>query len=384
MNTSATTVDVLDAATYQFLPTSSAWSAGNKVLTCSPIPSWPAGHNIVWMVTGKNPSGISLADPSAGMFSTGSTSTGCDTNASMLSFTVSKAWMYAQASAGAPSLNTNSPYCFLACMSIPCPRNATNVSLQLPTGAVPNMTLSPIPGHLTLTDCSYANQTAFEVVYPSGNYTINVQSASSNQQVVVNFPPSLTQPAAPHLTNYLAARSINPSQAFVLGWDALSGGTTADCIYVEIYGGVYQTPALGMAGALNGTATSIVIPAGTLQPNHQYSGCVSFYHYQLLTNGTSHISLTYRSSTTEFNLSTGSGLGYCPMITNAGWAGAGTFRFEVACPVSQALIAEWSTNLQGGQWQTLCSTNSQSQRVQFTDPSAGANARLFYPVRTGP
>ena len=245
----------------------------------------------------------------------------------------------------------------------------------------------PILNHLrelVLRGCSYANQNAFEVVYPSGDYTFNVQSATSNQQVMVNFPPSLTQPAAPHLTNYLAAQSINPSQAFVVGWDAFPGGTTTDCIYVEIYGGVYQTPALGMAGALNGTATSVVIPGGTFQPNHQYSGCVGFYHYQLLTNGTSHISLAYRGSTTDFNLSTGSGSGYCPVITNAGWAGAGMFRFEVTCPISQALVAEWSTNLNGGQWQTLCSTNSQSQGVQFTDPRAGANARLFYRVRTGP
>ena len=40
-------------------------------------------------------------------------------------------------------------------------------------------------------------------------------------------------------------------------------GTTTDCIYVEIYGGVFRTPNLGEVGALNGTATSVTIPAGT-------------------------------------------------------------------------------------------------------------------------
>jgi hypothetical protein len=384
MNISVTTVLFMDTSTSQYLTTTPVWSVGNTVLTCSPAPSWPANHMILWMASGSSAGGSALGGTTSGFFTPAAASTGCDTNASMLSFTVSKGWMYEQASAAAPALNTNSPYCFLACMSLPCPRNATNVSLQLPTGPVPNMTLSPIPGHLTLMDCSYANQAAFEAAYPYGDYRFNVQSVSSNQQVTVNFPSSLTQPAAPHLTNYLAAQAINPAQPFALGWDPFPGGTTADCIYVEIYGGVYQTPLLGAPGTLNGTATRVVIPAGTFQPNHPYSGCVTFYHYQLLTNGSSHLSLTYRASTTEFNLSTGAGSAYCPAITNAGWAGAGLFKFEVVCPTNQPLVAEWRTNLSAGQWQTLCSTNSVSQRVQFTDPRAAANARLFYRVRTGP
>ena len=385
MNPSATTVEVLDTAPpYPYLTTSSAWSGGNKVLTCSPAPSWPVGHMIIWMVTGENPSGTTLGDPTEGMFTTAATSTGCDTNASMLSFTVAKGWIYEQASTSTPVLNTSSPYCFLACMSLPCPRNATNVSLQWLAEPPHNMTFSPIPGHLTLTDCSYANQATFEAAYPPADYTFNVQSTSSNQQVTVNLPSGLTQPAAPHLTNFLAAQSINPAQPFVLGWDAFPGGTTADCIYVEIYGGVFQTPALGMAGALNGTATSVVIPAGPFEPNGHYSGCVSFYHYQMVTNGASHISLAYRGSTTEFSLSTGDGSAYCPVVTNAGWEAAGVFKFEVACPISQPLVAEWSTNLHASQWQSLCTTNSGVyQRVKFSDPRAGANARLFYRVRTG-
>jgi methionine-rich copper-binding protein CopC len=388
MNTdpNVTTVDVIDTTGYQLLTTSLAWSSGNMVLTCSPATSWPANHTIVWSADGENAGGTTLGGNTAGMFTTaaGAAGTGCDTNASMLSFTVSKGWMYEQASTGMPALNTNSPYCFLACMSLPCPRNATNVSLQWLAEPPQNMALSPIPGHPTLTACGYANQATFEATYPPADYTFNVQSTSSNQQVTVNLPPTLSQPAAPHLTNYLAAQSIDPAQPFSLGWDAFPGGTTADCIYVEIYGGVFQTPALGMAGALSGTATSVVIPAGTLQANQQYSGCVSFYHYQMLTNGASYISLTYRCSTTEFNLRTVAGSAFCPVITNPGWEGTGVFKFEVACPISQPLVAEWSTNLHAGPWQPFCTTNSGGyQRVKFTDPTAGASARQFYRVRTG-
>ena len=270
-------------------------------------------------------------------------------------------------------------------MTLPCPRNATSVTLQAPTGPAQTMTLSPIAGHLTLLDCNYATSMPSTPPIPAGNYTFTIQAASSNQSVTVNLPSSVTQPSAPpHLTNYLAAQSINPAQPFVLGWDPFPGGTAADCIYVEIYGGVFQTPAIGSVGALNGTATSVVIPAGTLQPNSHYSGCVTFYHYQIVTNGSSHVTLAYRGSTTEFDLHTSAASTYCPVITNARWMAPGTFKFEVACPIGQALVAEWKTNLLG---RPVANPPLNQQRLNagpIHGSRAATNARLFYRVRTGP
>ena len=380
MNTAITMVTFMDMSTAQSLIPSAAWSVGNTVLTCTPVTPWTGNHMIMWTASGRSAAGIALT-ATYGFFTSAAAGTGCDTNAPMLSFTVAKGWMYGQTSASAPALNASSPYCFVPCMSLPCPRDATNVTLQLPAGGVYNMALSSIPGHLTLIDCSYINQTAFEAAYPSGNYTFNVQSVGSNQPVTVNLPPDLTQPPAPRLTNYLAGQAINPAQPFVLAWDPFTGGTTADRISVEIYGGVFRTPTIGEAGGLNGTATAVVIPAGTFQPNHQYSGCVSFYHYRLITNGTAYLTLTYRCSTTEFNLATGSGSVYCPVITNAGWAGVGKFRFDVLCSSNQTLVVERRTNMVDI-WKALSTNNSTSQSVPFTDPGAGTNPRSFYRVRT--
>jgi methionine-rich copper-binding protein CopC len=380
MNPAATTVMLMDVSTNQTVAASPAWSGGNTILTCTPSAPLAANHMILWQLSGLSAAGAALGGTTAGIFTTAAAGTGCDTNALMLSFTVSKGWMYAQSSTAAPALNPANPYCFLACMSLPCPRDATNVSLQLPGGSVPNLVLA-YAGHLTLPDCSYLNQSAFEAAYPYGNYTFNVQAVASNQTVTVNFPSSITQPPAPHLTNYLAAQSINPAQPFVLGWDPLTGGTAADCIYVEIYGGVFHTPNLGSTGALNGTATSVTIPTGTFQPNQSYSGCVTFYHCQLLTNGTSYLSLTYRASTTEFGLHTTSGASSL-VLTNAGCV-AGAFGFEVTCTNGQALVAEYTTNLASHQWLTLVSTNSPGQRVRFTDSKPATNKQIFYRVRTG-
>jgi hypothetical protein len=301
----------------------------------------------------------------------------------MLSFTISKGWMYEQTSAAAPVMNTNAPYCFLACMSIPCPRNANSVSLQLPPGGIEDMNPTTIAGHLTWTDCTQASVSDFETAYPSGDYTFTIWATASNQSVAVNLPSSLVQPPAPHLANYAAAQSVYACQPFTLTWDPFTGGTAADCISVQIYGGVFSTPAPGGTGLLNGTATSVVIPAGTFQTNSSYSGCVSFYHFLLQTNGDSYVSLAYRSSTTEFGLVT-SGAGSL-MVTNAGWATVGkVFAFDVPCSPGQSLVAEYCKNLLAGQWHTLLSTNSVTDCVRFCDPGATTNSQLFYRVRTGP
>lgn len=382
MDTAETLVMFLDGSTP--LLTTASWSAGSTVLTCAPAAPWPDGRTIWWGATGRSASGAELGGTTYGVFTGPAGNTGCDPSATRLSLTVSKGAMYEQTSTGIRAGQT----CLLACLSLPCPRDATSVMLQTPPPAFGppvgpfSMTLSGSPGHLTLLDCPVTAPVEFR--FPNGDYVFNIQAATSNQQVTVNFPSSLTAPPSPRLSNYAAAQAIDPAQPFTLAWDLFAGGTAGDCIHVEIYGNVFKTPALGEAGALNGTATSIVIPANTLQPNHTYSGCVTFYDYTLLTNGTSHISLAYRSATTEFTLATTGGASYCPAITKVGWAGAGSFAFEVACPIGQALVAECRTNLASGQWDTLCATNSTTARVRFTDPAAGTRPSAFYRVRTNP
>lgn len=379
-----TTAQFMDGSTAQFLTVTPAWSSGNKVLTCTPNSPWPANHTIVWMLDGQNPAGTPLGGTPSGFFMTAAAATGCDPAATMPSFTVSKGWMYEQTSSVAPALNPNNPYCFLACMTLPCPRNATNVTLAVPGGPTLNMMLSALPGHLTLPDCSYTGLTAYEAAYPYGNYQFTIQATTSNQQVTVNFPSGVTQPPAPHIANYAAAQTIDAAQPFTLAWDPLVNGTTADCIYAEIYGGVFSTPGPGGTGALNGTATGVSIPAGTLQPNQSYSGCVTFYHLQLLTNGASHVSLAYRASTTEFSLHTGSGQVTAPVLTNPACALGGTLSFEIACSPGQMLVVETSTNLLPQSWQPLCTTNTTTSRARIVDSRPATNQRLFYRVRVGP
>lgn len=379
-----TTLMLMDMnASGQFVTTMPAWSVGNTVLTCTPTALLTSGHMFYWIVNGGNLTGVPLAGNTYGMFTVGGGSTGCDTNAPQLSFTVAKGWSYVQDSAAASWLSTNMPCCFVPCMSLPCPRDATDVSLQVPGSSLWNSMTLAYPGHLTLTDCGYNSQAAFDAAYPAGGYTFRIQAVASNQQVTVNLPDpgTLPQPPAPHLSNYAAAQAINPAQPFAVTWDAMANGTAADCIYFELYGGVFHTPALGVAGALNGTVTSATIPAGTLQPSRDYPGCLTFYHFQLQTNASGYLTLAYRAATTEFSLRTASGTSL--VLTNCGWT-AGVFRFEVSCTNGQSLVSEYCTNLSTHLWQPLYSTNSPGQSVRFTDANSPAARPTLYRVRTGP
>src|SRR5512138_1088056 len=53
-------VDFVDLTTFATLPTTAVWSGGNKVLTCTPTPAFPANRMIVWSAYGENPSGAAL------------------------------------------------------------------------------------------------------------------------------------------------------------------------------------------------------------------------------------------------------------------------------------------------------------------------------------
>lgn len=376
----------MKGSSFQMVTVTTNWSGGNTVLTCTPTAPLPAGYTVTWFLDGENPLGDPLTDSSSFTVSSGgSTSTGCDSSASMVSVTVSKGWMFEQTSAAAPAPATNSPYCFLACATIPCPRDATNVSLRTPLGSVNNLSVTAIAGHLTYLDCSSVTPDALDAFYGIGDYTFTIQAVSSNQNITVNFPATLTPPAVPHIANWAAAQAIDPAQAFSLNWDAISDGTAADCIYVEIYGGVFKTPNMGQAGALNGTAMSVLIPAGTLQPNSTNSGIITVYRYQLLTNSTSHISLAYRASMTEFTLATSNGSTTSLVIGNATTkATAGKFSFDITCSPGQTVIVERALSLLPGSWTPVWTNTASSSVVQFSEDLSPTGASFFYRARKGP
>jgi hypothetical protein len=378
-DTNTTMVVLMDMANPMApIMVNNSWNALDTILTCTPKTQLPAGKMLYWVLNGETADGTSISESEGfGKFTT-STGGNSDCTNEISSFTAAKGYMYSQNSTGPAQIQTNFPYALVACTTLACSNFvATNVSVAFPNGIRTNLPSTSIPLHLSYTGVG-TSQSSFESTFPNGPYTFTVQEPGASYVYTVTLSPSLVQPPAPHITNFLQAQSIDASKPFTLGWDAFAGGTAADCITVEIYGGIFATPALGSPNALNGTAKNVVIPAGTFQPNHNYTGAVSFYHYSMPTNG--FVALSYRSSVTEFNLSTFPASNVSLAITNQALA-RGALSFEVLSGVGQSLVLESSSNLPGSTWQTLLSTNSPG-RFPFTDPRPATNRSLFYRLRT--
>ncbi len=379
----ATTVQFLIPSPFSILATSNFWSAGNTILTCTPTPAFPGNNTIYWTASGENPVGDPLSGSGVGFFSTGTGGggggTGSGTN-QFTTFSVGKLHVFNQTSTDAPVLDSTVPYEFAAVTTLASNIAGSAVSLKLPTPVTTNLSQNPFQHELFSLFTTSTDLSSFDTTYPVGSYTFNVTAGSSNLIATANLL-SATQPNAPHCANYTAAQSVDPTQLFLLGWDAFSGGTTSDFIFVDI-GEVFRTPNPGLTGALNGTVTSVIIPANTLQANSNYDGTIGFYHATVISNAT-YTTIGYIGSVTHFSLITSTGAGITLRLTNSAWS-SNTFSFDVLAPAGQTITAESSPTLQPNSWSSVLTTNVPAGgSVRIRDPHSVSNKFLFYHARTG-
>lgn len=367
--------------TFETLPTTPAWSAGNTVLTCTPVQPFPSSTPVIWTVDGANPNGDWLeGDNLGGGFITGSGgSTECTNTGGSL--TVAKGSYSTQDSASGPALDADIPYIFLVCGTVACSNaTTTNITVTVPGGATITAPETPIPDHYSKTTV-VPDLGTLNANYPSGNYVFNLKSPSGMLPFTVNYSPTLTVPAPPFLSNYESAQSIDATKDFILRWNPFTNGTASDAIWVEINGDVFQTPTVGTAGMLDGTARSVTIPANTLAANSNYSGSITFYDLNLGIDPVSgYMTLAYAAATTEFSLRTIGPVLDTPIVLTNGVKSASAFTFEITSSPGQSLLIQYRTNLALGQWLTLLATNSPSPdgRVRISDPQAAGRSALFY------
>jgi hypothetical protein len=365
------------------------WNSNNTVLTCAPLPSFPANSEIQWVVLFYDANtNDSIPGYAVGTFNTSTSSggggAGSGTN-KYTAFDILKGIYYQQTSAAAPSLETNiPPYIFSASVSLSSNQSVSGVTVQLPNSSVSNLTSS----FFTPTDYTLAeettNQAALDALFGNGTYTFNVTGSQSNVQAQVNLPASLPQPPAPQVSNFAASQAVDATQPFTLTWSPFTGGSASDFIFVTV--GPFSTPQPTTDGALPGTATSTVIPANTFQPGNSYNGYVTFYHYNIATNkAAGYVTLAIRFATTQFDLNTiGTGGGGAGPInlTSPSFNGT-TFSFDVDSDLGQALIVQYATDL-AGPWSLLQATTNTTGTVSISDSAHHSGGHVFYRVIAGP
>ena len=381
MDPDATTVAFFSLSPFGTYPASEGWNPAHTVLTCTPDAPFPGGTQITWVLQGMDDLGLDVFGQGAFTTAGGSGGTGSGTNR-LTGFWVGIQHVYEQNSAAAPALDPDLPYHFGASTALASNRTATAISVQAPGGAVYSLTSAfGRPEFWTMSEFA-TDLAAFNATYPAGDYEFSVLSSQSNQTVTVTLPASTTQPNAPHLSNYASAQAVNPSQPFTLSWDAFSGGTANDYIYVTV-GNAWKTPDPLEPGALNGAATSATIPAGTLQPNTAYDVDLGFYRYSWASNGT-YTTAANRATVTRLTLSTIEAVAPRPVVTNLAWDANGiSFEIETTPGQTLTVISAADPTLPVAQWPVLLTTNAPDTRVRVADPRSKTSPAIFYRVRNG-
>lgn len=116
--------------------------------------------------------------------------------------------------------------------------------------------------------------------YPAGNYTINITLADAEPQAATLNLAQAEFPSIPHVLNFNDLQEIDPNSPVTIEWGPFIGGTAADYIIIDIEdmdgGTVFETPEPGQPGAIDGTATTIEIPADVFEEGRTYDMSVVF------------------------------------------------------------------------------------------------------------
>lgn len=128
----------------------------------------------------------------------------------------------------------------------------------------------------------YVTQAALNNTFPDGTYSLDlVGQSDGTRRVILNLSGD-TYPPWPVMKDFDALQALNGAEALTVSWYPFEGGGATDFIQLELRPDrpgaqtVFRTPAPEEPGALDGTATSVTIPAGVLQPAQAYVGRLLF------------------------------------------------------------------------------------------------------------
>jgi hypothetical protein len=130
----------------------------------------------------------------------------------------------------------------------------------------------------------FKNQFDLENKFPNGTYFLGIDTANDGSRSITLNVAGDAYPAAPVVTSLAGAQQLPFNAYNKISWGAFAGATAADFVQFQIEDldekNVWETPDFGETGALNGLATSVVIPAGTLHEGKSYVGMIRFVKVQ--------------------------------------------------------------------------------------------------------
>lgn len=384
------------------------WSADGQTLTADYDGDLPALTAITWLLnwTGStsqlmSAAGVPLpADTYSGFFTTGTSGGGgggaCQPDGlpeTWGGYSLFKSGSYAQTSAADPQPAAESPFQFAALVT--SPRNgpmATAGSVTLPNGTRKDLNAAPFGGYLAFYE-AFTTSAALDAAYPGGTYILRfTQSGQPERQI--SLPVPADAPPVPKITNYDAAQAVNPALDFTLQWNAFTGASGQDSLSLSIVetnlaGGnvVFQAPDRCVPRELPVTATSIVIPAGTLQSNRAYRASLTFNKVGYASTNTVPEMAGFAgvTRTTEFTLRTGGGavVGTPARFTGFRLLPNGQLELTFTGTPNHPYTLQRATSLSDRDWVNAGSvTTDATGRGVFVDTAGGLPAVRFYRATT--
>jgi hypothetical protein len=301
-------------------------------------------------------------------------------------YSVAKGILFTQTNNDPPALRSGLPYVFQAVVMPPTNLiTSARVQWSLADLALAPITTPPALGFVQ----RVPTQDSLDATFPNGSFRIAMQTVNDGGHTGNLSIAGNDYPAPPALLNMASVQGVNAALPFTLQWSAFVGGTLSDFIFVQVensVGRVFSTGNFpGAAGALNGIASLVVIPANTLQPGHAYTVRIVFHRFSTMNQ------LDYPGvvgtggyfSQTDFYLTTAGGGDITPpaLVSTSPLAG------ETNVPINTPVVFRFSEQMSRGIALGIAGTTasrtfdwSPDSRVLVATPTTNwpPNATIFW------
>jgi hypothetical protein len=386
-------VDIIWTAGGNELPAhafSYSWSGDGSTLVATYPPTFPPNAFVTWGLgdSFEDATGVPLAgEENFGFFMTGAGNDDCDENDPLEqagNFGFTRALMFEQTGPGIVVPMPEESAFFGAIFNPPVDFSVTGASFTPPMGE--SRVMHRFFGTTYFVVDAFNTESELNEVYPLGDYVARVEPAVGSA-ITMTVTVSGASVPTPEVINYTAGQAIDPAAPFTLLWNSFTGADAASFIHLDIMDRegdtVFSAPNECLGIELEPTATSIIVPAGILQPGRTYELTLSFFR---ITDSREHPAseitfLAAQGAITETTLSTiGGGVVEDYRLSEARIGVGGTFQATVTGTAGTLIEIQSSTNLMT--WDPVMTlTVPGSGSVSFQDPNPPvANTGRFYRV----
>jgi hypothetical protein len=278
--------------------------------------------------------------------------------ASLAVYAAFKGEHYIQAGSGAPGVGERDAFgiqAFARAAAGPAPF----VILVQSGGAISiPLVMQPLEGRPDwVAEQPFETASARDDSFPEGALRFQVLDLTGGSEATLTLAtPAL--PPVPAVSNHTETQVIDPDQAFTLRWNSFAGAEPQDVIWVQVKSreeSIFSTPIPGAPGALPGSASEVVLPAGLLRGQASIKAVITFVKVGRQAAGSipgsTALTGSYRQTTLDLKLKGGGGPVSGPVLLLVtppnGWTDVlrdGPVRFVFNRPMAPVVDMLWLAN----------------------------------------